>query len=222
MSLEEALAENTAALKALTVAMTTAGSPFPQPGDKASPLAGGTATGEPPKRGPGRPTKAEKEAADAAAAGQKIAETGDPVGTKYYENAQHKTVFSVKPGEKLDPALGGTEITAADFVAKRTALAQPATQPAATVAGAADPFAITNTPVAGADPFAMDSTPPAAPKTLQDCVNILKEIDTKHGRAMLSKALADQGAQNVGGLQTKDHTAVYAAFKTLLDLPKAA
>lgn len=217
MSLEEALAENTAALTALATIIRSMGSPFPQPGDAASPLAAGTPTGAPAPRGPGRPKKTD--AAPPAAGTTTVPETGDPAGTKYYENVQHKTVFSVKPGEKLDPALGGIEITAADFVAKRAA---PAVGPAA---APADPFAMSSgQPAAGADPFAMDATPPAPPKTLQDCVNTLKDIDVKHGRPALTSALAAQGAQNVGGLNTpgRDFNAVYAAFKTLLDQPKAA
>lgn len=198
MALEDAIKELNETMKALITVMSTASNPFPQPGDKASPLPAGTET----KNRGGRPTKAEQEA---KAALQKN-ELGDPVGTKYYWNDTHKTGFSVKPGE-THPGVEGAEVTAAQFTAN---CAQPK-DTGVKVQLADDPFA---EPAAGEDPFAE----PAKRRTLEETVEQLKKLNGTEGkgRDAVMAVLKQFGTDKVGSIPTDKLNEVYAATEKAL------
>lgn len=194
MSLEQAITDLTAAVKALHTAFATAGNPFPV---NAAPA--GAAPAEPEKKGPGRPKKV-VEPVDTTP----IPETGDPAGTKYFYNAQHNTVFSVKPGEKNE--LAGVAITPAEFVAKTEAAK-------AAAAATPDPFAA---PTPAADPFAAAAP---TPKSAQEVTELLMKIahskSPGHGREAVIGILSKYGIANVNQLGTVDTTAAYADAERL-------
>ena len=215
MSLEEALAANTAAIKELTLVMRSVGNPFP-------PSAAPEAAAPPTKGKPGPKPKADK---DTAAAGATIPETGDPVGTTYFYNVEHKTCFSRKPGETTS-ALAGVNITPAEFVEKTRAIAASnvGTGPmaaATAAASAVDPFAMAAAPAASADPFAMAAAPAGPPKTMEDVIAKLREVSTSvapgRGNEGVVAGLKKFNAVNVGGLVGKNMDEVYQAFQTLLE-----
>lgn len=203
MSLEQALADNTAACHALTIAIQSMGNPFPVAGAVGAGPAGAAAA--PAPRGPGRPPKA---AAAPATVAAPIAETGDPAGTLYYFNAPHNTVFSVKPGEKK-PDVAGVQITPAEFVQKSQAAAAAPAQ-----ASLPDPFGAPAAAAASADPFA------GPPKTMAEVTAKLHEINgstvPSHGRAGVFAVLAKHGAKDIGGLLGKNLNEVFADAERLL------
>ncbi len=213
MSLEEALAANTAAVKELVLVMRSVGNPFPQ-----------TVAAAPDAPAKGKPGPKPKAKVEDAAPAATIPETGDPVGTTYFYNVEHKTAFSRKPGENTSE-LAGVNITAQEFVEKTRAIAAAniGTGPmTAAVAPTVDPFAMAAAPAPSADPFAMsEAAPPAKPKTLEDVIAKLREVSSSvapgRGNEGVQAALKKFNAVNVGGLAGKNMDEVYQAFQTLLE-----
>ena len=203
MSLEQALADNTAVMKTLITVLQSAA--------HAAPVAAA------PKA-----VKADKTpapVADAPATKQPVA-MGDPDGTLYFVIEAHNTVFSVKPGEVQPNVAGAVQVDVDTYLAKKDAFAKkikaagaqsseaaaPAPAPAATTAAPAPTAAAPAATVSVAEP------------TFPDVVAKIKQLHAAQGNDGVLKVLGKYGAANVPGLQGKAGNAeLIAAAQHFID-----
>jgi hypothetical protein len=153
MSLEQALAENTAVMKQLIAVLQSGVIPAaPQP-EGAKPAKGGKKASDTPPAGV---TTGKDNALGTV--------EGDPTGTRYWLIEKHNTVYAQRPGEP-DPGFDGAVITtAAQYLEKKAeyalilptaAAGAPTGSPAAGASTAGAPTASSNSPATSA-PAALD------------------------------------------------------------------
>lgn len=216
MSLEQALAENTATMKQLIAVMQSGVIPAaPQP-EGVKPAGKGKKAETPPPAGAVVTTSTTNALGTVE---------GDPVGTRYWLIEKHNTVYAQRPGEP-DCTIEGAVITsAADYVAKKAqyALILPtgAAGGAQSASSAATPAAATNTATTASSGSPATSQPAAldGPAIVAKCQGLHKA----QGNTGLKSVLDKFGVAKVPDLVAK--TAQYgeiAAFIDALLNPQAA
>lgn len=203
MSLEQALAENTATMKTLITVLQSAGHV--------------TAA----------PTKPAKTTAAAPAAAPAAAKTpvafGDPEGTRYFVVEAHNTVFAVKPGDVQPEVAGAVEVGVDEYIAKKDEFAKKikaATAPSAATAAAA-PVAQATTAAPAPTAQAQPVTASAAEPTFVDVVAKVKELHGLKGNEGVLAVLGKYGAPAVPQLQGKAPNAeLIATTQALIDEAK--
>lgn len=192
MSLEAALAENTAVMKQLITVMQSA------------------------THGAEKQTKTKSTTAPASpAAGNTNDAAGNPIGTQYFDVPAHNTVYAVKPGEVAPNVAGAVAIADSQYLTKKAeyqgkvnaAVAAPAASaPAPTAAPA------TGAPSATPQPAtASVAQPQAAEATFQDVVNKARELHGLGGNEWMKKLLDKHGAATLTPLNGKVPNAVLIA-----------
>lgn len=206
MSLEAALQENTAAIKQLIVAITSAGHAVTQPttetAGKASRKKTEAAAETPVVQAAAvvaQPTSATGLTNDAA---------GNPIGTKYFDVPAHNTVYAVKPGEVEPQVAGAQAISDTQFIAKKAEYAKnfqtPAAQASAAPAAPAQPAAATTaTGEPSAAPQADTASTGNPEPSFVDVVNKCRELHGVAGNDGLAAFLSKHGAGKVPELQGK-------------------
>lgn len=186
MSLEQALQDNTAAIKQL-IAVISSGQAITQA--VAGPAVAAPAT-EPLKVD--KPKAASRKTVAETPAGKPV--EGDPEGTRYFRLDKHNTVYKITPTDPLTIIEGSVEISGDDFLARKAELAEQfksvqtasAPAPAPAPAPAASP-----TPPAASVP-----TPASAPTpTWDETLEALKALGKKpgNGRELLLGLLKEFG-----------------------------
>lgn len=210
MSLEQNVAALTAAVVDLTTALRASGAGAQ---DASATLAAFAATvpastdPAPPKRGPGRPPKNPQipapEAQDFGPANE-----GDVNGTAYYACDAHNTVAKFAPTDSLSAVSDRTkwvQVTGAEYLAKRAALAERFPTSAVSTPAAAPPTP-TAAPAPSAAPAASDPPSNAQSPTfasVQDALLAVAKNDPAKGRERIVKALAVAGVKVVSQLVDK-------------------
>ncbi|MDP2263256.1 MAG: hypothetical protein Q8K24_08870 [Hydrogenophaga sp.] len=206
MSLEQALAENTAAIKHLITVMSSVQHVAPATSAKKEKQTA---------------TPAAEVAAPAAVAAPAPAPTadslGNPVGTVYIHIPAHKTVAAVKPGDVM-PSLPSQEtVTAEQYTALRQQYAANLPAAVATAPAAAAP-APAAAPVATAPSVA---APAATASGFPDVVAKIKELHALVGNDGLTPFLAKHGVSRVPELAGKaSNDALIAEVQALIDNAK--
>lgn len=203
MSLEQALAENTATMKTLITVLQSAGHV--------------TAA----------PTKPAKTTASAPAAAPAAAKTpvafGDPEGTRYFVVEAHNTVFAVKPGDVQPEVSGAVEVGVDAYIAKKDEFAKKikaATAPSAATAAAA-PVAPATTAAPAPTAQAQPATASAADPAFVDVVAKVKELHGLKGNEGVMAVLTKYGVGSVPLLQGKAPNAeLIATTQALIDEAK--
>ena len=181
-----------------------------------------TATAEP---APARAPRTKK--ADVVQPDEDIVE-GDPSGTKYFVNADLKTVFAKKPDD-IEPlaADGFTPASSKSYLAAKAEFAkkQPGTTPAPTPSPPAEPStAPAATPAAGS-PSASTATTSASEVTFQQVaaamVRLNKGTEPTQGRAgilaVLKQYLPDEASPKVPMLEMLGkHAEILQSIEALL------
>lgn len=197
MSLEAALAENTAVMKQLITVMQSA------------------------THGTDKPVSTKKATAPAAAPaapstnGSTNDAAGNPIGTQYFDVPAHNTVYAVKPGEVAPNVAGAQPISDSQYLTKKAeyqgkvnaAVAAPAASaPAPTAAPATgEPSATPQPATASADPA------PAAEPTFQDVVATCQALHKLGGNEWLKRLLDKHGAPTLTPLNGKVANSVLIA-----------
>lgn len=197
MSLEAALAENTAVMKQLITVMQSA------------------------THGTDKPVSTKKATAPAAAPaapcvnGSTNDAAGNPIGTQYFDVPAHNTVYAVKPGEVAPNVAGAQPISDSQYLTKKAeyqgkvnaAVAAPAASaPAPTAAPATgEPFATPQPATASAD------SAPAADIAFPAVVAKLQELHKLGGNDWLKRVLDKHGATKVPDLNGKAPNATLIA-----------
>lgn len=154
MSLEQAIHELAAAIRAQTSASTGSDTVLTAvleqtAGQQASPQP----EADKPKRG--RPAGSGKPSGQKVSAEFGPANSGDAEGTTYWSDPVHNTIYKLVPGDGNVPIVGSGQITGAAFLEKQAALAK---QFPASAAPAPAPAAAPSTPTATAAPAAAPTT----------------------------------------------------------------
>lgn len=223
MSLEQAIADNTAAIKQLIVVMSTVNESGAMATAEFAPGNTTAATTETGKRT--RRTKAEIEAANAAAAtgaapaGNTYLLPGDPEGTRYFVIDAQRTVYKQTPGAPDCTVAGALIVSGAEYEQKRLAyLAQVAVAnpngAAVAQTTAAAPAPAPSTPAAST----VSSTPSVASAvTIQTVTAKLMQVHKRDGNAGVAPILQKFGAATVPALANCDLVAVDAAVEAVLN-----
>jgi hypothetical protein len=194
MSLEQALAENTAVMKQLITVMQSA------------------AHGAESETKPARTKKADAPAAAPAAIpsasiGHTNDAAGNPIGTEYFDVPAHNTVYAVKPGEHNPTVAGAIRIADSQYVTKKAQYAANFKLPAAASAAPA-------APAPAAPPATVDTAPSATPQqdtasaataepTFVDVVAKFKELIAMAGNPPMAKILGVYKATKLTELNGK-------------------
>jgi hypothetical protein len=232
MSLEQALAENTAALNRLSSILQSGAI---VPAGTTTPVAGETATSSTPAAEPAKRTrKAKEEPASQTPApgnlqsgvndGKRTSlqlQEGHPEGTRYFHIPSHRTVAAVKPGEVI-PSLPGLEEIAGDsYTRLKAEYAAPVPPSGAAQSGAAAAAPASTTPAASpASPTASAQPQPASTATSPalDGPALTAKCQALHkaqGNPGLKQVLDKFAVTNVPGLIAK--SAEYAAISAFID-----
>lgn len=195
MSLEQALADNTAAMNRLATVLVTAA--------EAGALAA-SAIAAAPAPAEVKAVRAKKADAAPAVNDADLPNEGDPKGTRYFHIPQHNTVYRQQPGEP-DCALAGAALVSgaeylqhkADIEKKFPTAATPAPE-AAAPAPAATPAPATSAPSAPA-PAATASDGP----TFEQVVAKMRELHAAQQNAGVKKVLDLYKATSVPQLNGK-------------------
>jgi hypothetical protein len=200
MSLEQALADNTAALNRLATVLATASesgvtSAAPTAGAVDTPKATRT------KKTAEVPATTQTTAAATSTGGYPPNE-GDPVGTRYFHIPSHNTVYKQLPGD-MDCTLSGAIITSgAQYLIEKAELEKKFATAAQVGTAKAEQAAAAQTAVT-----APTATAPAATasigKTFEDVVNKARELHKAQGNAGLKRILDQFGAAGVPALNGK-------------------
>lgn len=208
MSLEQALAENTATMKTLITVLQSAAHVTAAPA----------------------PTKSQKATQAPAAAAPTVAPAtapvdaaGNPIGTQYFDVPAHNTVFAVKPGEMKPEVAGAVQIADSQFVAKKAEYAGKilaAGNPSGETAAAA-PVVQATTAAPAPSAQAQPVTASAAEPAFTDVVAKVKELHGLKGNEGVMVVLNKFGAASVPQLQGKaTNTELIAEAKRLIDEAK--
>ena len=198
MSLEAALAENTAVMKQLITVMQSATHGTPAKTEKAKPAATPTAA---------------PDATRAAVPSSTQVAFGDPVGTRYFVVEAHNTVFSVKPGDVEPTVAGAVEVHVDAYLAKKDEFAKKI-KAAGAAASAPAPTAAPATGEPSATPqpaTASAAQPQATEPTFQDVVAKLQALHKLGGNDALKRVLDKHGAAKVPDLNGKAANSVLIA-----------
>lgn len=241
MSLEQALAENTAALNRLATilqsgAILPAGTATPVAAAAAAAAAEPTApkgtrakketpatTAQPAAAIPGA-TGAMRMPLGVANAGTLPSlglQAGDPEGTLYFHIESHRTVAAVKPGEIVPNMAGIAEVDGATYAALKAKYAAPVPSSGAAAAGGAAAAPASTTPAAStASPQVSAQPQPASTATspVLDGPAITAKCQALHkaqGNAGLKQVLDKFAVTNVPGLVQK--TAEYPLIANFID-----
>lgn len=168
MSLEQQLAENTAALKQLIVVLSSA--PIASQPDTAPPAAAAV---------PEKKTRKAKEVA-------LLLNEGDPEGTKYFHIAEHNTVYRQLPGDVDCTLTGATQVTGAEYLIQKAELAKKFP-----TAVTPEPVTATTAPIATVPVVAASAGP-----AFSDVVAKLRELQGAHGNAAVGEFLAKNGVKS--------------------------
>lgn len=203
MSLEQALAENTATMKTLITVLQSVGH----------------VTAAPTK--PAKPTAVTTAAAPASA--KTPVAFGDPEGTRYFVVEAHNTVFAVKPGDVQPEVAGAVEVGVDAYIAKKDEFAKKikaATAPSAETAAAA-PVAPATTAAPAPTAQAQPATASAAEPAFVDVVAKVKELHGLKGNEGVMGVLTKYGVGSVPLLQGKATNAeLIATTQALIDEAK--
>lgn len=223
MSLEQALADNTAVMKQLIAVLSTA----VEAGGVAAPA--GPAS-EAPKRT--RRTKAEIEAEAAAAAAPAATPAptaepaaadptaapgyllaGDPEGTRYFHIAKHNSVYKQKPGDPNCTIEGALIVSGAEYQKWAEEYAKNAQSVAASAATQVAPSPTAHT--ASATPPA--ASPVAGAVTIQTVTEKLMQLHKRDGNPGVKAILDKFGVASVPALATKNLVEVDAHVESVLN-----
>lgn len=230
MSLEQALAENTAALIRLHTVLTTATEVQASFGVSADAARAAAAPAAETK--PTRTRKAAAAATEQAAATTTVASTdtagatttsfgpvveGDPDGTRYFVIAKHNTVCAIKPGEQIPNVEGQKEVSGEHYlIAKAQLAAKFATAPAATQT--TTQATATTAPTATAQQVSAPEGP-----TFEQVVAKARELHGLKGNDGLMVVLTKFGAGSVPALNGKAPNAeLIKAIEAEITPPAAA
>lgn len=211
MSLEQALADNTATMKTLITVLQSAGHAVAPVAAPAVPKAA-------------KADKTPAPVADAPAAKQPVA-MGDPEGTQYFVIEAHNTVFAVKPGDVQPNVAGAVQVHVDTYLAKKDEFAKKIKAAGAASSEAAAPAqAPAATPAVPAPSAAAPAaTVSAAEPGFPDVVAKIKELHGLQGNEGVLKVLGQYKASNVPGLQGKAGNAeLIAAAQHFIDEAKSA
>lgn len=212
MSLEQALAENTATMKTLITVLQSVGHVATAPVETA-----------------GKGRKKAEAVADASApadVSNALDAAGNPIGTRYFDVAAHNTVFAVKPGDVEPQVSGAVAISDTQFVAKKAEYAgkikAAGTQSAEPAAPAPAAPATTAAPEPSAQAQAATASA-VADKSFPDVVNKVKELHGLQGNDGVLKLLTQYGVSRVPDLNGKaSNNDLIAAAEKLIDDAKSA
>lgn len=220
MSLEEALAENTAVMKQLIAVMSTVaeagGAPVP-PG----PTSENADTSAPAKRT--RRTKEQIAADEAAAAAAAAVKNdgyllpGDPAGTRYFHIPDSRTTYKQLPGQPDCTVPSAVIISGAEYASLSEGYAKNghSVAAAAPATGSAAPNASAPTPAASPAPAA--TTQSGSAPTMQSITAKLMAVHKRDGNAGVKPILDKFGVTNVPALATKNLVEVDAAVEAVLN-----
>lgn len=196
MSLEAALAENTAVMKQLITVMQSATHGTPAKTEKGKPAATPTAAPD----------------ATRAAVPTPVA-FGDPAGTRYFVVEAHNTVFSVKPGDVEPTVAGAVEVHVDAYLAKKDEFAKKI-KAAGAAASAPAPTAAPATGEPSATPQVVTASaaqPQATEPSFQEVVAKLQALHKLGGNDALKRVLDKHGAAKVPDLNGKAANSVLIA-----------
>lgn len=200
MSLEQALAENTAVMKTLITVLQSAA-------HVSTPVAAPVAQSAAPVAAPKSPVA-----------------FGDPEGTRYFVVEAHNTVYSLKPGDVETNVAGAQQVDVDTYLAKKDAFAKKIKAAAPSVApAAAAPVEPATTAAPAPSAAAPAATASAADPTFVDVVNKVKELHAISGNPGVSQVLTQYGVAKVPELNGKAPNAtLIAATQALIDTAKSA
>lgn len=193
MSLEQALAENTAVMKQLITVMQSA--------------THGSVKQDAPK-------KETAPAASTPAAGHTNDAVGNPIGTQYFDVPAHNTVYAVKPGETAPNVAGAMPIADSQYLTKKAEYAGKVNAAVATAAPAPAPTAAPATGAPSATPqpaTASVAQPQGAEVAFPAVVAKLQELHKLGGNDWLKRVLDKHGATKVPDLNGKAPNATLIA-----------
>lgn len=212
MSLEQALAENTATMKQLITVLQSAAHPVESetkaPRAKKTEVATAAAA------------VASTPAQPAPAAGNTNDAAGNPIGTLYFDVPAHNTAYAVKPGELNPTVAGSQQISDTQFLTKKAQYAanfklpqEAAAAPAAPAPAAPAPVATPSTAATApsATPAPATASAASAEPSFVDVVNKFKELHALKGNDGMLPLLQKHGATTLTALNGKVANAVLIA-----------
>lgn len=212
MSLEQALAENTATMKTLITVLQSAAHVTTAPAPTK------------PQKAAAAPTAPLAQAASPASpASPALDAAGNPIGTQYFDVPAHNTVFAVKPGDMKPEVAGSMPIADSQYVTKKAeysgkikAAGTPSSEPAA-----AAPVAQATTAAPAPSAQAQPDTASAAEPAFTDVVAKVKELHGLKGNEGVMAVLTKYGVGSVPQLQGKASNAeLISATNLLIDQAK--
>jgi hypothetical protein len=196
MSLEQALAENTAVMKQLITVMQSAAHGAESEAKPAR--AKKTEAATPAVPTPSAPVTLGGDTNDAA---------GNPIGTLYFDVAAHNTVYAVRPGDHNPTVAGAVQVADTQYLTLKAKYAANFNlPPAASAAPAAPAPAATPTTVATAPTAPAPAAPASAGSaepTFVDVVAKFKELIGLAGNPPMAKILAVYKATKLTELNGK-------------------
>lgn len=206
MSLEQALAENTAALNRLATILVSASEAgaiaAPAPAEKAP---RGKKT-EAAAAAPAAQAPAPAEAATSTPAASTYLNEGDAPGTRYFHIPAHNTVYKQGPNDPDCTIAGAMLVSGAEYLLQKAALEKKFPTAAAAAAQATAPAHVATAPSATAQPATASAGP-----TFADVIARMRELHAAQQNAGVKRILDKYQVPSVPSLEGKAPNATLIA-----------
>lgn len=206
MSLEQALAENTAALNRLATVLVSAAEAgaiaAPAPAEKA-PRGKKAEAAAPAAQAPASAAAAPAAAAPAASG---YLNEGDAPGTRYFHIPAHNTVYKQGPNDPDCTIAGAMLVSGAEYLLQKAALEKKFPTAAAAAAQATAPAPVATAPSATAQPATASAGP-----TFADVIARMRELHAAQQNAGVKRILDKYQVPSVPSLEGKAPNATLIA-----------